>query len=327
MLDQPPLCVADALRIVTILLALTIGVRPSEAAAQDTRDAAQFAAEISRLAADLAAATPQTAAEIEKRLRPVWSVRHGSRQYDVPAESIRTAIRDAARDPSKWADERERIAERLRALAREASTLAAQPAPPAGGHARAVLDRVLADPEFGRLRAQSAMQQWWQRIVDWVAGVLRRMGLGRVANAATAEVIAWTVSLVAFGALLVWLISVLGRSRSRARLEVSDAAVETPSASAWARRAAAAEDPREAVRCGYRAAMRRLEEEGVWRVDDARTPREYLRLLPEAHRRRSPVAEVARRFEEIWFGARRATDEDRLTLMKRLRELECLPAE
>jgi hypothetical protein len=99
------------------------------------------------------------------------------------------------------------------------------------------------------------------------------------------------------------------------------------SAREWARRAASVDDVREAVRCAYRAATGRLEEEGVWRVDDARTPREYLRLLPADHRRRGPLADVAGRFEEIWYGARPATPDDRRTVLGRLRELECLPAE
>src|SRR3712207_7448718 len=33
-------------------------------------------------------------------------------------------------------------------------------------------------------------------------------------------------------------------------------------------------------RCAYHAALCRMEEQGVWRVEDSRTPREYLRLLP-----------------------------------------------
>jgi hypothetical protein len=70
-----------------------------------------------------------------------------------------------------------------------------------------------------------------------------------------------------------------------------------------------------------------LEEEGALRGDETRTPREFLRLLPETHRRRGLLADVTRRFEEIWYGARHPTEEDRRSLLARLEELGCLPVE
>jgi hypothetical protein len=99
------------------------------------------------------------------------------------------------------------------------------------------------------------------------------------------------------------------------------------SAEAWARQAAAARDLKEAARCAYRALVSRFDGDGTWRADAARTPREYIRMLPRDHRRRPIVEDVARRFEEIWFGGRPATEDDRGALLRRLRELGCLPAE
>jgi hypothetical protein len=261
-------------------------------------------------------------------LPAVWTIEHRSRRYDVPAGWLRTALRAGTADPAKWPAERTVIIRRLDALAGEAEAVRESADGPAAPDARAALSQVLAGPEFTRLQTESAMTRLWQRLVDWFAGILRRLGLGRVARAATAEAIAWAVSLIALGAMVAWLVSVLRRSPGRLRLPGGEpSSARTLSSQAWARRAATAEDLREAVRCAYRATMCRLEEEGVWRVDDARTPREYLRLLPEGHRRRRPVSDVARRFEEIWYGAREVTPEDRRTLLGRLRELECLPAE
>jgi hypothetical protein len=314
-----------ALRPLIVFVLLILPGSPS--AAQDPQDPLTFAADIRRLADDIKSATPQTAAEIEKRIPAVWRVQDGSRRYDVPAGWLRTTLRSDTGDAANWTTERSIAVERLTAMAREAEALAGGTDGPSPSDARAALDRVLADREFARLHTESAMTRLWNRVVDWFAGILRRLGLGRVAEAATAEAIAWAVSLVALGALVLWLVRLLQRSPRAARLPTSTLSPQTLSAGAWARRAAAAEDLREAVRCAYRAAMCRLEEEGVWRVDDARTPREYLRLLPEDHRRRRPVTDVARRFEEIWYGAREATPDDRSSLLGRLRELECLPAE
>ena len=49
---------------------------------------------------------------------------------------------------------------------------------------------------------------------------------------------------------------------------------------------------------GSGAVISRLEEEGAWRLDDTRTPREYLRLLPADHRRRR-VARYHRELVEV----------------------------
>jgi hypothetical protein len=318
--------VVDRLRTRVLFVLLTLAPA-AHLAAQAPRDPAQFAADLQQLAQNLATATPQIAVEIEKAMPAVWQVEHRSRRYDVPAERLRAALRTAAADPVKWPAERAIIVRRLDALAREADALAARAEGAATPDARAALTEVLAGPEFARHQTANAMTRLWQRLVEWFAGIVRRLGLGRVAQAATAEAIAWGVSLVALGALVAWLVRVLRGPSARVRRPHGQPPPETVSARAWARRAASAQDLRETVRCAYRAAMCRLEEEGVWRVDDARTPREYLRLLPEGHRRRQPVSDVARRFEEIWYGSREVTPDDRRTLLGRLRELECLPAE
>ncbi len=116
----------------------------------------------------------------------------------------------------------------------------------------------------------------------------------------------WIVAAIAF-VLLAWLTWRLLRGVSR------DAAVrpaisrggEPIDAQAWAARArAAAADghAREAVRCAYHAVLHRLDEDGAWTIAEDRTPREYLRLLPAADRRRPAVSFVARLFEGTWYG-------------------------
>ena len=82
-----------------------------------------------------------------------------------------------------------------------------------------------------------------------------------------------------------------------------------------------------AIRIAAVAAVVGLEEEGAWRHDEARTPREHVRLLPAAHARRTPFADVARQFEEVWFGAKVPTVDDTRAMLSRLKELGCLPAD
>jgi hypothetical protein len=109
---------------------------------------------------------------------------------------------------------------------------------------------------------------------------------------------------------LIALIVYLWRARVPRRTQ-SSLALEVPrlTSAEWAARAYAAlrqGDAREAMHCGYHAVLFRLEEQGVWRVDDARTPREYVRLLPAQDARRDAFIDLTRRFEQTWYGSRAA---------------------
>src|SRR5262249_24508049 len=84
---------------------------------------------------------------------------------------------------------------------------------------------------------------------------------------------------------------------------------------------------REATRVAYRAAVYRLEEDGLFRVDETRTPREYLRLVPSADRRRVALAGLTSTFERLWYGARQPSSDDGARVLSLLRELKCLPAD
>jgi hypothetical protein len=97
----------------------------------------------------------------------------------------------------------------------------------------------------------------------------------------------------------------------------------------WARRAvaaAAAGDFRESIRCGYHAALARLEEQGTWQVDESRTPREYVRLLHGDDPRLPALSDLTRQFELTWYGRRTATDDDARRLFAHLERLGCLRA-
>jgi hypothetical protein len=58
----------------------------------------------------------------------------------------------------------------------------------------------------------------------------------------------------------------------------------------------------------------------VWQVDDARTPREYVHLLPAHDARRAAFIDLTRRFEQTWYGSRAA---DGPGLIKNLEAFGC----
>jgi hypothetical protein len=140
-------------------------------------------------------------------------------------------------------------------------------------------------------------------------------------------VLAWTISVLALIALTVWLVGALTRRSLAASLELGRAPIKRPPAREWALRALAAArsgDMREAVRCAYHAALSRLEEQGIWQVDESRTPREYLRLLRADDPRRTIVTDLTRQFEQVWYGGRAAGAEATAQLTAHLEHLGCL---
>lgn len=174
---------------------------------------------------------------------------------------------------------------------------------------------------------ESAFETLRQRVFAWFERLLQRLGSGPLGRRTTALALAWLMTILALAALAAWTVRALRRSAPSPPGFGSSAEPDALSARTWARRALASPDPREATRCAYRAIVACLEEEGLWARDATRTPREYGRMLPQDHRRHGPFRDVARRFEEIWFAARPATDADRSAVLTRLRETGCLPAE
>jgi hypothetical protein len=111
---------------------------------------------------------------------------------------------------------------------------------------------------------------------------------------------------------LVWSLIQIER-RSRIRLIPETSGMDgAPSAREWqlwlkdAQDAAAGGLWREAIHFLYWAAISRLESRRMWPADRARTPREYLLLLPRTDTRRDHLTTLTRSFERTWYGGRQA---------------------
>ena len=90
-----------------------------------------------------------------------------------------------------------------------------------------------------------------------------------------------------------------------------------------AKAAAAAGSWRDAIHLSYWAGISFLEGRGVWHPDRARTPREYLRLLPSSAEYHKPLAALTRQFEMIWYGGTAAGPDSFSEALKHLESLGC----
>jgi hypothetical protein len=294
-----------------------------------TLDLRTFAAEIENLAASLESSTERDASLVRAGLPDRWHVGEGSERFDVSSGWLVQALPAEPGSITDWPARRNRISRRLRLLSTEAAALAEMPSGRPFGAARTALETVLARREFQQ-SAASAWRRWIeQRIRDLLTAFGGLLGLSPGSGRRTAVVLAWFAGLAALGGLVVWLIRSLAQQNRTLGLSLDSAAERRESARQWGMRALTAMqngDVREAVRCAYNACLRRFEEQGVWRVDPARTAREYLRLLPSRHERREAVTDLVRQFEHVWYGNQPLTPDAATRMTEHLEGLGCLPA-
>ena len=288
---------------------------------------AAYVAELDRLAEFLSTSTPAAAADLSGSIAPRWIVDTGSERIAVDTQWLVTGLREAADAASSWKTNRERLGRRLMEM-RAHATEAARRAPfPAHQSVRAAVQDVLTRPEFH----QSATTHWRERLQQrfgaWIQSIADRLGIGDVGGRSLAIAFAWVAALSALGGLGIWLVRALAAGSRASSLGLTYSERRLLSAREWALRASAAlraGDAREAVRFAYTAALRRMEEQGVWRQDHSRTPREYLRMLRPDDGRGAAVRDLTELFEHVWYGNRAIDGGEAHRVRANLEKLGCL---
>ena len=311
-----------------VVTAVLIG-SPSPCAQQPERAALsvpQFVAEIEILIARVDASDSAGArAAIIESLPPRWRITDGDREFQFSTAWMTAMLRPTIADPAAWGATRPAVRNRLTVIRDEVAASADPPGRQA--HAREALARVLSRPEF----QQSAAGRWREDLQRWVGEWLEdlwtRLGGGPGTGRRAGIVLAWIAALGALSALGFWMVRTIAQRKPGTSLGLGAAASRQLRARELALQSLAAGragDAREAVRVAYRAALVRLEEQGAWRLDDARTPREYLRLLRASDGRRAPLTDLTRRFEQVWYGNQPAALDDAACVRAHLEELGCL---
>lgn len=173
------------------------------------------------------------------------------------------------------------------------------------------LKRILARPEFG--------PTLWERIVNWLRDLLRRLWPDQVSPEAGAaaetasNVLQWVIASVG-GVLIALLLSYwlhgflrsfVADAEARRRLEAGeDAPLTATEARQQAARLAQLGNYRQAVRQLYLSALLQLEDSGFLNKDRSLTNREYVAQvahIPPIYIRFRPVVET---FDAVWYGIR-----------------------
>lgn len=304
------------MRVYAALIAVyALGLQPIGGAALDPP---AYIQELQRTAVSIRAAA--TVEEARPQIPNRWTVRieHGAIVVDTRwIQDEMTAATSAS-----WPSVRARIADRLDAMRLEII----EATPRYEGDPTQLLAQTLASKEFQQAQSSRWIDNLRERVAAWLTQFLDRIFGSTVGRRDVGIFLTWTVTVIALIALAVWLGSLAKRRPRATALDLEALARRTP-AREWALRAVAAArngDIREAVRCGYHAAVQRLDEQGTWTVDESRTPREYVRLLDGGDPRRPTIADLIRRFENIWYGNHPGGGDDARAVAATLERLGCL---
>lgn len=348
-----------ALAALLALAALSFGEALTPAVAADTDSSkqvltlAQYEAELDRLAA-VVSDLPQHADQIEtvrSSLPASWVVQSGRDKYEVSTAWLSSALSNIEKKPSDRKDLCNEAAEQLRSLRAEAERNGANAADTHPAGARARLNKILSEREYQQVHESTWGSKIWEQVERWIDWLLEHT-LGRLLEeGALRTTILYVILIVVFLLVGLWVVRSLS---SMVRKENYQVNAMFPPGKHWrdfakeALSAATRGDYRAAVHAAYWAGVYRLAELGAWRLDRARTPREYLRLIREEPResaesagralapgagaagaeinpagRAAALAALTRSMEASWYGFLPATEQDFDNAVNQLETLGC----
>lgn len=282
----------------------------------------EYTVELDRLLADTDSLgeSPENGPAVARALPTSWTVTDGQRTFNVPTQWLRSELQKAA-DPKSGSPPK--IRERLVAMRAEAQAYSSGVAD--NPTERTAINNILARREFRNVHGPTWWDELKRRILEWLLRLVSRM-FGSSAFPTVARVVVWTIVGIAV-VVVGW--AVFRAIRRNAGLESIVIDAQPVSAKPWtawmeeARAAAAKAEWRDAIHLAYWAGISLLEARGMWRPDRARTPREYLRLLPSQSEHRPALTGLTRRFEVVWYGYGTADEPACAQTLTELEKLGC----
>jgi hypothetical protein len=273
---------------------------------------------------DLATA-PHHASDLYKTIPEVLVVRGAHGEVSVPTAFLRDGIiRFQKAAPKVKPRVVAALGQRLDSMCEEAQAFE-QPSR-ADDNLRAKLDQILSAREYGAVRGPAAWEILRDRFYAWLDRQFKKMSPHVPAFSDVGQITVWILIAAASSVLGVWLFRI---SRQRLAQRPREIIRFAPSDKSWrvwlaeAHEKAAGGEWREAIHAAFWAAVSRLEAEGLWRPDRARTPREYLKAIPAANQARTPFTALTGKFEATWYGNRPSSEVEFAQLVTELEKLGC----
>jgi Domain of unknown function (DUF4129) len=266
-------------------------------------------------------ARPEEVAKLLNQIPPVWRLQSSEQTFDVPSEWLR-------HDLGLWQKESARkiqdsILDHLQLLRSEAASF--ENSAPDVSQKRSVLNEILAAREFQNVHGPTWLDRFKQRVLEMLIHMLERVFRSSAVPAIGTSLV-YGLTVLAVLAVAYWIYRTI---RKNVELETILPHALPVSSKGWklwmkqARLAADAGNWREAIHMGYWCGISFLEGQELWRPDTARTPREYLRLLPAASEHRQTLGSLTRTFELVWYGEQEADANAFSQTLAQLEKLGC----
>jgi hypothetical protein len=283
-----------------------------------------YIAELDRLAAavDNYHKNPAIIQELKQRMPHRWTVQAGNRIYHVNCEWLTAGLAELLEIKS---DESSRsIRDQIARLKADAQAMLKPSLDPSSN--RKALGEILARREFQSVRSPTWWDRWMQNIAAFVGRMLSKLFRNTRFPVISDKVI-YALLIIAALVLAVWIFRTVWRYTKLETIALQNAVpVSAKPWTAWmadAHAAAAKQCWRDAVHLSYWAGISFLESRGFWQPDAARTPREYLRLLPSSSGHRDSLSALTRKSEAIWYGNMEAGPESFFESLRHLESLGC----
>lgn len=273
----------------------------------------------------VASLTPDRRADVDDivaALPPVWVVNAASHTYRVSTSDLLVELNRwrAHPDTALLTD----VVRALEARRRDAVVLASGPRDLA--RERAGLGQILARKEFHGVHGPTWLEELragaLAALGRWLGGIVRSSAIPTITRLAVYGLAAFAIVAVGIA-----LFRVLQPAAAAPLQSIHpDVAPASRSWRQWrddADAAAASGQWRDAVHFAYWSGIAFLETEGAWRPDATRTPREYVRILPDSAASRAPLTTLTRLLEHVWYGTQPANAADFERAQVSLEELGC----
>ena len=228
-----------------------------------------------------------------------WRVRDNGHDFEIPTASLRYKLQEWRKSNDEELEED--ILSQLDALLENAKAYQQSSNAP---DRRSLLNSILARPEFNGVHGPTLIDRLKQKIFQLLLRLLGR-AFASTAFPVLSDIVVYSLIVLAVLGAAYWMYRSL---RESANLETIMPQPLPVSAKQWpiwlqeARAAASRGDWREAVHLTYWSGISFLEAQGAWRPDSARTPREYLRLLPSGSEKQPALRSLTNRLELVWYG-------------------------
>jgi len=288
----------------------------------------QYEQELARVDQQLKALVehPDDATVLRSSIPDEWQVQTPSETFDVATDDLKFKLLRYA----NHADQRAEVLPEMELKIETQIEAAKEFERAADTSASAKLENILRAREYRNVaRTQSFREKLKDIALAWLIRLLKKAFGAATLHPRVSQALLWSlIGSVTLG-FIVWLYVLLRHPARDEYAYPGDGGAAAPSYKHWqvwlrdARAAAERGDWREAVHLAYWSGISYLESSGAWKPDRARTPREYLRMLPDVSGRREPLAALTKRFEGTWYAQQLASPEDFAFSLAQLEKIGC----